>query len=479
MSSRNPLRPSLIVTVSQRLAMTPSLLQKIELLTLNQLELCELMTQELTKNPFLEEIPEGADSPDGMRENTGESGQKEEPAAKENDDFDYEYFFGEYLSPPQWDREYEIPEDKPSFEAFLTKTSTLADYLSWQVQLTEIPEHLREAVEFLVGNINADGYRTVPLQEAGHTLQVPEATMEEALSLVQTLDPPGVGARDLQECLLLQLRLAGLENSLAAQLVRDHLPELEKKKYKDIARRLRCSLEEVGEALAVIRRLSPKPGSKYGGDDPQYIRPDVLFQKVGDEYLVILNDDGMPHLRVNRAYRRMLLKGNNLPKEAVSYVRERFRSALELLRSIDQRQQTIYRVCRVIVERQREFLDQGWMYLRPLLIKDVAHELEVHPSTISRVVSNKYAHTPQGVIELRRFFTLGVENADGETVSSVYIKEKIKQIVDLEDRKHPLSDQKIAALLSQQGIQITRRTVAKYRDQIGIAGSRERKASLF
>ncbi|GAB4251027.1 MAG: RNA polymerase factor sigma-54 [Acidobacteriota bacterium] len=474
------MRPSLSVTISQRLAMTPSLLQKIELLQLNQLELCELMTQELVKNPFLEEVPEGAESAESPREpavetSNHEDDRKEEPV----EEFDYEYFFGEYLSPPQWDREYEIPEDKPTFEAFLANRSTLHDHLLWQVQLSDVPRDLLPAIEFLIGNIDDDGYLTVSVEETAEAVGLPVEQVESALKIVQSLDPPGVGARDLQECLLIQLEQLDLLGTLAEDLVRHYLPDLEKKRYKEIARKVGCPLEDVGEALKVIRRLSPKPGQKYSGGEPQYIRPDVFFQKVGDEYQILLNDDGMPHLRVNRAYRRMLLRGNNLPKETISYVKERFRSALELLRSIDQRQQTIYRVCRVIVERQREFLDKGWMYLKPMLIKEVAEELSVHPSTISRVVSNKYAHTPQGVIELRKFFTLGVESAGGDAVSPVYIKEKIKKIIELEDPNRPLSDQKIAKLLSQQGIQITRRTVAKYRDQMGIAGSRERKASIF
>jgi RNA polymerase sigma-54 factor len=271
----------------------------------------------------------------------------------------------------------------------------------------------------------------------------------------------------------------GLEDTLAERLVEDYLTLLEKKKYKDIARLAGCELAEIGEALKALRRLSPKPGQQYNSREPVYIRPDVYIYKVDDEYQIMMNDEGLPQLRLNRTYRRLLLEGNNVSKDTKSYIKERFRSALELIRSIDQRQQTIYRVCRAIVERQGEFLEKGRLHLKPMLIKDIATELEVHPSTISRVVANKYSHTPQGVIELRKFFTVGVESSDGENVSTVHVKEKIRKIIEFEDAEKPLSDQRISKVLSSDGIHITRRTVAKYRDQMRIPGSRERKSTLL
>lgn len=475
--SKNQLRPTLNVHLTQRLAMTPSLLQKIELLTLNQLELSDLMTEELTKNPFLEEVPDGAD-PDAKPE--APQPDAEEKEKKDSlEDFDYEYFFGEYMAPGYRQREYESSDDRPTFELFLANSTSLIDHLNWQLNLMEIPEALQPIVEFLVGNIDEDGYLTIGLEEVAATLEVELEPAEEALRVVQILDPLGVGARDLQECLLIQMRALELQDTLAERLVLEYLPLIEKKKFKEIARQLGCDPREVGKALAVLRRLSPRPGQKYSSKEPQYIRPDVYLYKVGGEYQIVLNDDGLPQLRLNRAYRRLLLKDDGVSKDTKSYVKERFRSALELIRSIDQRQQTIFRVCRAIVDRQGGFLEKGPLYLKPMLIKDIAAELGVHPSTISRVVANKYAHTPQGVIELRRFFTVGVESSDGENVSSVHVKEKIKRIIEAEDADKPLSDQKIARLLSRDGIQITRRTVAKYRDQMSIAGSRERKMSVF
>lgn len=459
--------------------MTPSLLQKIELLTLNQLELSELMTQELIKNPFLDEVPEAGDQ-EGSRDGQAEAESAEKKEKDDSfDDFDYEYFFGEYLAPSYQPREYEAPEDRPTFEIFLSSTSSLIDHLNWQLNLLEIPEKTLRIADYIVGNINEDGYLQVSVEEIGESLGVEEEEVEKALESVQALDPLGVGARDLQECLLLQIRGVGLEDTLAERLVEDYLPLLEKKKYKDIARLAGCELTDIGEALKELRRLSPKPGQQYNSKEPVYIRPDVYIYKVDDEYQIMMNDEGLPQLRLNRTYRRLLLEGNNVSKDTKSYIKERFRSALELIRSIDQRQQTIYRVCRAIVERQGEFLEKGRLHLKPMLIKDIATELEVHPSTISRVVANKYSHTPQGVIELRKFFTVGVESSDGENVSTVHVKEKIRKIIEFEDTEKPLSDQRISKVLSSEGIHITRRTVAKYRDQMRIPGSRERKAALL
>jgi len=470
------------MNLTQKLAMTPSLLQKIELLTLNQLELSDLMTQELVKNPFLEEVPDGGEpeAADNKKEKQADKkpDQEEKTQKEAFEDFDYEYFFGEYLNPGYRNREFEYIEDRPTFELFLTNQTSLSDHLNWQLNLSEVGNSHREIAQFIIGNINEDGYLNLSDEEIAEALDTDIERVREALAIVQDLDPAGVGARDLQECLLIQIRVLGLAGTLAEDLVRDYLPLIEKRKYREIAKRMNVEIEAVAEAMEMIRRLSPKPGEAHNNTEPIYIRPDVYIHKVGNEYQISINDEGLPQLRLNRAYRRLLLKGDDISKDTKSYIKERFRSALELIRSIDQRQQTIFRVCRAIIERQEEFLEKGKMFLKPMLIKDIAAELEVHPSTISRVVANKYAHTPQGVIELRRFFTVGVESANGENVSTVHVKEKIKKIIGVEDPKKPLSDQKIAKILSQDGIQITRRTVAKYRDQMRIPGSRERKSSL-
>ena len=480
MTKRSPLRPMLGLQLSQRLVMTPSLLQKIELLTLNRLELSDLLNQELAENPVLED---GIEEPETE---SGERGEEEKERAEDGEtgdgdgyeDFDYEYFFGEYLSPGTGSREWEAKSEQPSFELFLATPVTLSDHLNWQLNLSEVGPEIHEIAYFIIGNIDEDGYLIVSVEEIAESLKVSTEEVEKALSVVQAFDPIGIGSRSLQECLLIQLRADGLEGSLAEQLVQDQLPLIQAKKFKEVAKQLGCSLEELAEALEAIRSYSPKPGQKCSTQSPVYIQPDVHIYKVEDEYEIALNNDGLPKLRLSRAYRE-LLKQKNISKETKSYVKERFRSAIELLKSVDQRQQTIYRACVAIVKRQRNFLDKGARYLKPMLIKDVAEELGVHSSTVSRVVANKHAHTPQGVIELRKFFTSGIESATGENLSVVQVKEKIKEILANEETGKPFSDQKIAEVLNHDGIQITRRTVAKYRDQMRIPGSRERKMAVL
>ena len=452
--------------------MTPSLLQKIQLLTLSRLELSDMLSQELMENPVLEETGQATDLEEAEKP---EKEKQDEEEKDSYDDFDYEYFFGEYLNPTPIRREFESGDDRPSFETFLVQSSSLSDHLNWQLDLSEVSEAIHDIAYFIIGNINQDGYLGVSVEEITVALEVSTVEVEEALKVVQSLDPIGVGSRNLQECLQLQIRAAGLEGTLVDRLVQEYLPLLEAKKFAEIAVALGCQVEDIEQALDVIRRFSPKPGEKYSSEEPVYIQPDVFIHKAGDGYEIGMNEDGLPKLKLNPSYRQ-LLRQQDVSKDTKSFIKERFRSALELLKSIDQRKQTIYRVCKVIVNRQHDFLDHGILHLKPMLIKDVAEELEVHSSTISRVVANKYAHTPQGVLELRKFFTVGMESMDGENISVVQVKETIKNIIGEENPQKPLSDQDITRILSQKGIQITRRTVAKYRDQMKISGSRERKA---
>jgi len=475
MARGNQLRTSLSLNLSQRLAMTPSLLQKIELLTLNRLELSDLLNQELAENPVLEEVSQPAEGEDS--EKRDEEKDKDE-GEDSYDDFDYEYFFEEYLNPAPRSREWENNSELPSFELFLATPSTLSDHLNWQLRMTEMPAAACEIAEFIIGNINEDGYLTVTVEEIAESLQVSIDQVDEALRVVQDFDPIGIGGRDLKECLLLQIRAAEMEGSLVEKLVLAHLALVQARKFKELAKELDCELEEVASAMETLRGFSPKPGERYSSQGATYIQPDVHIYKMEGEYVIALNDDGLPKLRLSRSYRE-LFKQKNVSKDIKSFVRERFRSAMELLRSVDQRQQTIYRACEAIVNRQRNFLDNGMTQLQPMLIKDVAEELGVHSSTVSRVVANKHAHTPQGVIELRKFFTSGLESADGKSISVIQVKGTIKGIIANESNKKPFSDQRIANLLNDQGIQITRRTVAKYRDQLNIPGSRERKIAVL
>ncbi len=479
MNRRPFLRQTLDLRLSQRLALTPSLLQKIELLQLNKLELQEMLNQELTENPILEEVPE-QETPAEM---ALDDGAAEEPAAPENadstrekdsfDEIDFRYFFDEYLDTGYKNREVEDSE-KPSFETFLTRAPSLEEHLNWQLGLSDVKPRIAEIAKQIIGNLNEDGYLLISLEELcnGSDCTIEEAG--EALASVQAMDPIGVGARDLRECLLLQLENLELKDSLAYKIIQDHLPLLESHKFKEIAAKTGVSFEEVLQAVDYIKHLIPKPGQKYSNQKATYVQPEVTIAKVDDEFIILMNDEGMPQLRLNAGYKE-LLKSNGVSGETKTFLREKFRSAVDLLRSVNQRKQTIYKVCVCIVNRQREFLENGYSQLHPMLIKDVASELGVHSSTISRVVTNKYVDTPQGVMELRKFFTMGVENPDGEELSIIQVKLKIKKMIEGENRNKPYSDNQLGQMLRRDNIFITRRTVAKYREQMQIPGSRERK----
>jgi len=458
--------------------MTPSLLQKIELLTLDQLELNDLINREMVENPFLEEIPEGADYPGENPDQDAARNEKKngEPKGSGKEELDFEYYFGnDYGTPSVRRRRLDQGEDRPALELYVAARQDLSDHLEWQLSLTGFPGRLSTIIDFIVGNLDEKGYLPIGTAEISGHLDRPEEEVLEALKIVQSLEPVGVGARNLQECLALQLEYYGLRDSLAWRIVQQALSLLEKRKFREITKKLGCTMEELKEAMDLLKKLSPYPGEKYSSERPAYIRPDIFIYKIEGEYVVLMNDEGMPQLTLNREYRQLILDSADVSTDTRSYVREKCRSALELLRSIEQRQQTIYRVCMSITRRQREFLEKGWLYLKPLLIKEIAEELDVHPSTISRTVSNKYAHTPQGVIELRRFFTVGIDNDEGDSISAVSIKEKIRKMIEGENPKRPHSDQAITEMLESDGIKITRRTVAKYRDQLKIPGSRERR----
>lgn len=476
--SKNQLGLTLNVNLSQRLVMTPSLLQKIELLTLDQLELSDLINRELVENPFLEEIPEGADFPGENPDEESSRNEKKngEQKGSGKEELDFEYYFGnDFGTPSVRKKRYDHTDDRPSMELYVAAKQNLSDHLEWQLSLTDYPDRLTGITDFIIGNLNVKGYLSMSIAEIAKQLNRPEPDVLEALDVVQNLDPAGVAARDLPECISLQLKFLGLQDTLASRIVQSCLPLVEKKRFKEITKKLSCSMEELKAALDVLKRLSPYPGEKYNAEKPVYIRPDIFIYKMDGEYLVLMNDDGMPQLALNREYRKAILNSGQVTSDTRSYVREKCRSALELLRSIEQRQQTIFRVCMSITRRQEEFLEKGWLYLKPLLIKEIAEELDVHPSTISRTVSNKYAHTPQGVIELRRFFTVGIDSSDGTSISAVSIKEKIKKMIEEENSGKPYSDQSLTEMLDAGGIQITRRTVAKYRDQLRIPGSRDRR----
>lgn len=482
MNSKAQPRLGLNLKVAQKQILTPGLVQMVTVLALNKLELREMINQEMVENPVLEEVTDVIPTLDEEQkknesETPAEASDGQAPSADgQHDSFeevDYGSFFNDYLDPG-----YKSPAaeeiERPSFENFISRPVSLAEHLQWQVNLSSCSEAVRDAAYSLIGNLNEDGYLTASLEEVaqagGHQLK----DVEEALALVQELDPAGVAARDLRECLLIQLRMAETEDDLPLRIVSDHLSDVESKQYRRISSALNCSVEEVERSLEVIRRLDPRPGQRYNATQPRLIEPDVAIVKVDDAYRVILNEEGLPQLRLSHHYRRMLGDGN-ASGDVRKYVRERFNSALQLIKNIEQRKQTIARVCETIIRRQTEFLDKGIDYLRPMMIKEVAEEVGVHPSTVSRAVANKYAHTPQGVFELRFFFSEAVQGPSGATTSLVNLKRTVQKMIEQEDSAHPLTDEQIMQRLRDMGIHVTRRTVAKYREDLRIPSTHQRR----
>ena len=563
------LQPKLSLKVSQRQVLTPGLVQMVSVLALNKLELKEMINTEMVENPVLEELEEIAVSLD---ERSGQEGDRErsaEDVAAEGervekdpfDEIDFGSYFQDYLDPGFKTSSSNFEEfDKPSFENFLSQPSTLSDHLAWQLgSLTLIPE-LRFATELVVGNLNENGYLTASDEElveslgqfkaAARSEPIPFerrfrskvealrvesqtdadeeaeglvldlaaadgahaaalAVIQQAREIVNYLDPVGVGARDLKECLLIQISAQRREAEIvlrrrekhaanngdgqsygrnvaappagqadifeiATYVITNCLQMLQKKDMRELTRSCSRSAEEVQAAVEFIRTLDPRPGQRYNESTTRLIEPDVAFVKRDDKYVVLMNEEDMPTLRLNQGYRKML-REKQTEKEVKEYVKERYKSAIQLLRNIEQRKNTIVRTCDVIVRRQQEFLEHGVEALKPMMIKEVAEEIGVHPSTVSRAVANKYVHTSQGVFELRFFFSEGVNGPEGGDLPLVLLKRKVKKLIEDEDSRKPLTDDQLAAELKRQGIQVTRRTVAKYREDMQIPSTHQRR----
>ncbi len=490
--------------LSQQLVMTPQLQQAIKLLQLSRVELVDMVRDELLENPVLEDSIDVAaeQSKPGSTEEQGVGavreaeteriGETETPVAQISGDkidstsevkadsrsdeavadFDWDTYLENQSNAAPMPSFRANSDEMPSIEATLTRGTSLFDHLEWQLKLTRGFSKEEEGVALLIiGNLTPDGYLDVPLEELAEEAGVEISFVQKVLARVQEFDPPGVAARDLQECLLIQARHVGADDDLVIGIISKHLHNLEKRNYAAIAKDLNQPLEEVYEATKVVLAFDPKPGRAYSDEESNYITPDVHIQKVGDKYFVVANDDGLPKLKISDFYRVALSKG---PK-AREYIQERLRSAQWLIRSIQQRQRTIVRVTESILRFQREFFEKGSAYLKPLILRDVADDIGMHESTVSRVTTNKYVHTPQGIFELKYFFNSGITRSDGDDLASEAVKLKIKQIVANEDPKHPHSDQRIVELLLEQNIEIARRTVAKYREQLRIQPSSKRK----
>lgn len=529
----------LTTSLSQRLVLTPQLRQRIEMLQMTSLELTDLIQQQLLENPVLEEVPsqeevqelaekvldhlasspdesfgqvgeapepgtpgtngsgdldvaaslsasagatEGAEGDFGDAVPSGEGGEEGDGGVDEGsrdafEEIDFGREFQDYLDPGYKTQEIEYKEDAPTFEQFLTRPPSLAEHLEWQLNMSSVDPEIHDAAICVIGNLNADGRLNATNEEMAVMEKVSEEVIEKARQTVMRLDPVGCGARDVKECLLVQLEVLGESDRLAAKLISEHFSELQQHKLPHLSKQIGVDVESLLEELQFIRTLDPYPGRRYSSDEPILISPEIYIEKLDendDDYVIYFGDDGSPRLRVSAQYQQMLSQG--VSNETKSFIREKMRSAVDLLRNIEHRRQTIYKVVESIVQRQRDFLDHGVQHIKPMMLKDIAEDIGMHLSTVSRVVNRKYAHTPQGVIELRRFFTEGMLNEDGEEISTRIIKLQIKKLIEEEDSHNPITDDQVVKILAKDGIKLSRRTVAKYRDQMQIPGSRERRA---
>ncbi len=468
--------------LSQQLRMTPQLQQAIKLLQLSRIELEVAVRKELNENPVLEETHETVeeDAAKVTAQTASEIQPTDTPAdqadPRKQDEFEWENYIESQQRQPQ--SSHSNSEEIMNYENVISETKTLYDHLMWQVGLSGFNEEEEAVANIIVSYIDEDGWIKVPFEEIAKEEGITAQELEEVLPFVQEFDPPGVGARDLKECLLIQAKHYEEDTHDLVSVINNHLKDLEKKNYPAIAKAMNLDVEIVISMCAIILDMDPKPGRLFMPQDTHYVTPDVYVHKVGEEYVVSLNEDGLPRLRISNLYRNLLQgkKENRTgDKGTQDYVQEKLRSAVWLIKSIHQRQRTIYRVTESIVKHQKDFFEIGPSHIRPMILRDIAGDIGMHESTVSRVTSNKYVHTPRGIFELKYFFNSGLDMTDGDSVASESVKLKIQDFVGKEDLKKPLSDQKIVELLKKEGIKIARRTVAKYRDILKILPSSKRK----
>lgn len=471
--------------LTQQLVMTPQLQQAIKLLQLSRLELLDVINEEMVENPLLEETPEEQikeKTPDETGKEPASASQQGEPEElkpvtveeRAREDIDWTNYLDEYNAAGPV---YYEPEERetPEYENFLARKRSLVDHLMWQLLLAHPDKSEQRIGTAIIGNLNRDGYLQATIGEIAALTGADTSDVELVLEKMQTFDPIGVCARDLKECLLIQAGYLGLVDSLVVHIIENHFKHLENKNYKAISQALGVSFDEVLGAVEIITGMEPKPGREYSDEDPHYISPDIFVYKMDDEFVIVLNEDGMPKLRVSAFYKEALSKGEAVPSHTRDYIQNKLRSAVWLIRSIHQRQRTIYRVVESIVRHQGDFLEKGIGVLKPMVLRDVAEDIGMHESTVSRVTTNKYVHTPQGTFELKFFFNSSINRLDGEAIASASVKDKILQIVQSEDPAKPYSDRKMVEILRKSNINVARRTVAKYREMLRVLPSNKRK----
>lgn len=463
--------------MSQTLRMTPQLQQAIKLLQLSRLELENAVQAELEENPILEETLELKDedlkrakeADADLAPETSQAQDDQNP--QKQDEFDWENYVDNNYKPPQ---QGSGNEEIMNYENVITTQQTLHEHLSWQAKMYGFNEEELGLAELLINYIDDDGYLLTPLEEIAESEKLQVQDLEDVLKFVQELDPPGIGARNLKECLLIQAKVLEEDTTDMVTLITNHLKDLEKRNYDAMAKTMGRDVREIVDMCKIIFQMDPKPGRSFAPQDTHYVTPDVYIYKVGEDYVVSLNEDGLPRLKISNFYKNMLSSASG-NKNTQEYIQDKLKSAVWLIKSIHQRQRTIYKVTEAIVRHQREFLDKGAAFIKPMVLRDIANDIGMHESTVSRVTTNKYAHTHQGIFELKYFFNSGISMSDGDSMASESVKLKIKDLVAKENVKNPLSDQEIVDELKKEGILIARRTVAKYRDILKILPSSRRK----
>ncbi len=470
--------------LAQKLVMTPQLRQAIKLLQLNRLELTGALQAEMEQNPLLEEVTDEPEQIKNAESLAAEEGRKKTDADNtsqvkgENSDNLADINWSDYTNTFDTDLSFakeKPPADAPSQFDFIFDKPGLKSYLHWQLSHLSIEPKELDAVFFIIGNLDNHGFFKADIEDISKETGYSHEEAEELLSFVQSLDPPGIAARDIRESLLLQLDRLDLEDSLPARIIKDHMNLLESRNYGALAKKFGVTTNKIIKAIDVITHLTPYPGNEFSNEQINYIVPDVYVYKIEDEFVIQLNNEGLPNLRLSDDYKKMLERKKLLDAESKGYLKEKMRSAEWFIKSIQQRQRTIYKVMESLLKFQRDFFDHGPEQMKPLILRDVAEDIEMHESTVSRVTSNKYVHTPQGIFELKYFFSTAVSNSQGDAVSAESIKTRIKQLIRDEDPYKPLSDNVISKLLAEKNIKVARRTIAKYRDQMKILPVKHRR----